>query len=110
MSVTCDVIIKWSATPVQLAALGDSLWRWCNRTAGTTGVYQYLDNQPLADLMAGTLPITEEPPLASDQRGVHFRVRDRASRNCLAALEFLRQELPTEGIEEVLVDGVSWNS
>jgi len=56
MSVTCEVIVNWEATPAQLAALGNVLWRWCNRTAGDTGIYQYLDNQALADLLAGRLP------------------------------------------------------
>ena len=110
MSITCDVLIKWSATPEQLAALGRALWHWCNRTAGNTGIYQYLDNQALADLMAGKLPVAEQLPSESDYRGAHFRAWDLASRNCRAAIETLRQELPTDGIEEVLVDGTSWNS
>jgi hypothetical protein len=110
MSVTCDVIIKWNATPDQLAALGTALWGWCNCTAGRTGIYQFLDNQALADLMAGKLPIVDQPPLASDRRGVHFRARDRSSRNGRAAIDTLRRELPAEAIEQVLVDGISWNT
>jgi len=56
MPSNCDIILQQSATPDQLAALGTSLWRWCNRTAGDTGVYQYLDNQGLADMIAGKFP------------------------------------------------------
>jgi hypothetical protein len=105
MPVTCDIIVRWSATPKQLAALGIALWRWCNRTAGDTGSYQYLDNQALADLIAGKLPISCQPPLESDQRGVHLRVHDESSQDRLATIDGLRRELPAGAI-----DGISWNS
>jgi hypothetical protein len=110
MSVACDVIVQWNATPEQLAALGSALWRWCDRTAGNTGIYQYLDNQALADLIAGRLPVSSQPPLSADRRGVHFRVRDEASQDRQATIEGLRRELPAGGIEDVVVDGTSWNA
>lgn len=110
MSVPCDVIISWDATPEQFAVLGNALWRWCNRTAGNTGIYQYLDNQALADLIAGKLPVSSHPALYTDRQGVHFRVRDEASQDRQATLNGLRWELPTGGIEDVVVDGASWNS
>ena len=110
MSVTCDIIVGWDARPEQLAVLGNALWRWCNRTAGNTGIYQYLDNQALADLIAGKLPVSNQPPVYTDRRGVHFRVRDEASQDRQATLDGLRGELPAGGIEDVLVDGTSWNS
>ena len=47
MSMNCDVILQWSATPAELTNLGAALWRWCNRTAAETSIYQYLDNQAL---------------------------------------------------------------
>lgn len=56
MAIACDVLLRWSATPDQLTALGTAWWRWCNRSAGDAGIYQYLDNQALADLIAGKLP------------------------------------------------------
>lgn len=110
MSVTCDIIVDWDATREQLAALGSALWRWCNHTAGNTGIYQYLDNQALADLIAGKLPVSSQPPLYADRRGVHFLVRDEASQDRRATLDSLRRELPAGGIEDVVVDGISWNS
>jgi hypothetical protein len=110
MSVTCNVIVNWDATPEQLAALGSALWRWCNRTAGNTGTYQYLDNQTLADLTAGKLPVSSQPPLYADRRGVHFQVRDQLSPDRQTTLDGLRRELPAGGIEDVVVDGTSWNS
>jgi hypothetical protein len=81
----------------------------CNRTVGDSGIYQYLDNQALADLSAGKLPYVDQSPLDSDPRGVHFRSWDRVSSNGQTAIETLRQEIPTGAIEEVLVDGISWN-
>lgn len=110
MSVTCDVIVNWDATPEQLSSLGSALWRWGNRTAGNAGIYQYLDNQALADLIAGKLPVLSQPPLDTDRRGVHVRVRDEASQDRKATLDGLRRELPAGGIEDVVVEGISWNT
>ncbi len=109
MSVNCDVILRWSATPGQLRAVGSALWLWCNRTAGNAGIYQYLDSQALADLIAGRLPGANETPRQDDGRGAHFRVRDEASQNRQESIDRLRRELPAEGVEDVVVDGVSWN-
>src|ERR1051326_208273 len=110
MSIECDVLVKWSATPDQLRTLGAALWRRCNRTAGKTGIYQYLDNQTLADLIAGKLPVSSQPPLDTDRRGVHFRLREEASDDLRATLDGLRRDLPAGGIEDVVVEGTSWNS
>jgi len=110
MAVTCDVVVSWNATPEKLRILGNALWRWCQRTAGDARIYQYLDNQTLADLIAGKLPISSQPPLDADRRGVHCRVWDEGSHDPRATLEGLRRELPAEGIEDVVVDGTSWNS
>jgi hypothetical protein len=48
------------------------LWRWCNRTAGPAGIYEYLDNQALADLIAGKFPDSSQTAWRADQRGVLF--------------------------------------
>jgi hypothetical protein len=93
MSVNCDVVVPWSATPEQPATRGKALWRWCTRAAGGTGTYPYLDNQALADLIDGQLPVSGQPPRRADGRGVHFRVRDEASRAGHATLDGHRREL-----------------
>jgi len=103
MSVTCDVILKWGATPEQLAALGAALWRWCNR-GGDTRIYQHLDNQALADLIAGKLPASNP----AERRGVHFGVRDEASHDRQATIARLRREIPAQGVEDIVVEGTSW--
>jgi hypothetical protein len=109
MSINCDVILQWSATPEQLTALGAALWRWCNRAAENTGIYQYLDNQTLADLIAGKLPRSSQTPWQAERRGVHFRVRDEASPDRQATIDSLRREIPAKGVEDIVVDDKSWN-
>jgi hypothetical protein len=106
MSVTCEVTVQWGATPEQLTALGSALWRWCVRGAGDAGIYGYLDSQPLADLIAGTLPGAGR----AGQRGVHFRLRDMTSPSRQATIDSLRRAIPVQGVEDVVVDGVSWNA
>jgi hypothetical protein len=103
MSINCDVILKWSATPAQLTALGTALWRWCSLVTNAT-VFQFHDNQILADLMAGKFPASAQ----TERRGAHLRVRDETSPNRQATIESLRRELPSEGVEDVLIDGKSW--
>jgi hypothetical protein len=105
MSINCDVVLQWSAPPEQLRALGDALWRWCTRAAGDTGIYRYLDNQALADLIAGTLPASSQ----TERRGVHFRVRDEASHDRQGTIDSLRREISAEDVEDIVVAGTSWN-
>lgn len=105
MSINCDVIVQWAATPEQLTALGVALWSWCIRAAGDAGIYQYLDDQSLTDLIAGTLPRNRR----SERRGVHFSVRDETSPDRRATIDSLRREIPAGAVEDIVVDGVSWN-
>ena len=109
MAIQCDVLLQWNATPAQLTALGAGLWRWCNRTAGDTGIYQYLDNQALADLIAGKLPAASQPPWRDERHAVHFKFRDKVSRDRQAAIASLRREIPSAGVADVLVNDKSWD-
>jgi hypothetical protein len=108
MSINCDVILQWGATPSQLTALGTALWRCCNRPPGGNRIYQHLDNQALADLIAGKLPGSSQTP-AAERSGPHFRFRDEASLDRQATIARLRRELPAGGVEDVVVDGTSWD-
>jgi hypothetical protein len=109
MSVDCTIILKPSATREQLTALGGALWRWCIRAAGGTGVYQYLDNQALADLIAGRLPAPNQTARPAERWGVRFRIRDGAFPDRRAAIDSLRREIPADGVADVLADGGSRN-
>jgi hypothetical protein len=109
MSIACDVIIPWGATPEQLTAVGAALWRWCNRAAGPAGLYGYLDDQALADLIAGGHPGTSRAPCPADGRGVHVLLRDETSRHRREAIDSLRRDVPLRLVEDVLVAGKSWD-
>ena len=109
MSIKCDVILQWTATPDQLTALGAALWPWCIRAAGKAGIYQYLDNQALSDLIAGKLPMSPQTPRESDPVRARFRFRDESSHGREETIRSLRLEIPAEGVEDIIVDGVSWN-
>jgi hypothetical protein len=108
MSINCEVILRWDATPQQQRALGRALWGWCHRAAGGAGAYQYLDNQGLADLLAGRL--LAAAPWARDGGlpRVLFAVPGGPARDREATLDSLRQAVPSEGTTDVRVEGVSW--
>jgi hypothetical protein len=110
VSVYCHVILKPSATPGQLARLGAALWQWCMHAVGRADLYQYLDNQGLADLLAGQLPAADPAVRWRERWGVRFGVGDSAFRDRQALIESLRREIPAEGVEDVRADGVSWNA
>jgi hypothetical protein len=109
MSFYCHVILNPSATPQQLKAQGGALWRWCARGAGGASIYQYLDNQALADLLAGRLPAADRTARPGERWGVRFGVRDGTFADRRALIDSLRREIPTEGVVEVFVDGASWS-
>ena len=107
MSVYCHVVVKPGATAGQLAALGTALWAWCTGAANGDGVYQYLDNQGLADLIAGRLPAADPSVRPADRWGVRFRVPDGAFPDRRAVVESLTRALPAAAVEAVRADGVS---
>jgi hypothetical protein len=107
MSINCSVTLRWDATPTQLKALGVALWHWCNGASGNAGMYPYLDNQALADLLAGQLPASEAAAWDAGLPRVQFSVPGDPARDGAATLEGLRRALPGEGVAEVRVDGIS---
>ena len=108
MPINCDIILQWNATSGQLRALGAALWRWCSGAAGDTGICQYLDNQALADLLAGGLPASAPGGRNAGLPYVHLEVRGDPARDRAALLESLRRALPGAAIADVRVDGISW--
>jgi hypothetical protein len=108
MSILCDFVLKDTATPAQLTTFGSALWRWCNRSDGAR-IYQYLDNQALADLIAGKFPAPLQSARQTGQSGIHLRVRDELSHDRQAIIESLRRAIPVKGVEDIVVDGASWN-
>jgi hypothetical protein len=110
MSIKCDVIVNRSATPEQLNALGRAFWQWGNRTMKSRDFYKYLNNQLLADLIAGRLPKSGQTPVQSVQRadGIHFEVDDNESVDSQGAIARLRREIPDRGVVDIKVAGLSW--
>jgi hypothetical protein len=108
MSINCEVILRWDATPAQQRALGRALWGWCHRAAGGVGTYQYLDNQGLADLLAGRPPAAGPPARDGGRPRVLFSVPGDPARDREALLESLRRAVPDAGTADVRVGGVSW--
>jgi hypothetical protein len=108
MPINCDVILRWDATPEQLKVLGTALWSWCTGALGEAGIYQYLDNQVLADLLEGKHPVlTTMTGWAGT--GLRFGVRDEASSDRQATVNSLRRGIPSAGVEDIVVAGKSWN-
>ena len=109
MSINCAISLRWDSTPAQRRTLGAALWRWCQQAAGSAGMgmYPYLDNQALADLLAGQLPASEATAWTAGLPRVSFTVPGNPARAGAAVLESLRREMPGEGIAEVRVDGIS---
>ena len=105
MSINCAVILRWGATSEQLKGLGAALWRWCSGPVGGASNFEYIDNQALADLVAGKLPESDQ----TERRGVPFKLRDELSPHRRASIVRLRREIPAAGVEDVVVDGRSWD-
>lgn len=110
LTIPCDVVLSWGATPKQLAALGSALWGWSLRTAGETALYRQLDNQPLADLIAGRFPARDLAASITQAGGLSFRIRDEASHDRQGTIDQLRREVPSQGIKDIVVAGKSWIS
>jgi hypothetical protein len=102
-----DVILRWDATPAQLRAVGAALWSWCHRVEADGDIFQAIDNQALADLIAGKLPTVTGR--WSDARGIHVHILCAATPDGEATIGRLRRELPSTGVADVLVEGASWN-
>jgi hypothetical protein len=106
MSINCAISLRWDSTPEQQRAVGAALWRWCHRAARSVGMYPYLDNQALADLLAGRLSASGATAWDAGLPRVQFSVPGDPVRDGQATLESLRRAMPGEGVAEVQVDGV----
>jgi hypothetical protein len=71
-------------------------------------MYQYLDNQALADLLAGRLPAAWPTAGKAGLPRVQFWVRGDPARDRETLLESLRRALPDAGAADIRVDGASW--
>jgi hypothetical protein len=110
MAIDCEIILRWEATPEQLSAVGLALWSWCLSNSADAGMYPYLNNQTLSDLIAGKFPVTSQLRTDAGQPGFHFHVRDEASSDGSATIERMRRAIPRAAIEDIVVAGKSWRA
>lgn len=133
MSLLCEVIPRGDSTPQQLRALGGAIRCWYERERGGSGLANYVDTFALDDLLAGELPqpfalrfstvahpldsfgrqrpkLTVEElraacPAVAVSRTLFLKVwgssRDRT-------IVSLRRSIPAELVEDVLIEGASW--
>ena len=105
MSINCTISLRWDSTPEQQRALGVALWRWCHRAVRSVGMYPYLDNQALADLLAGRLPAPGATGWDAGLPYVQFTVPGDPARDGEATRESLRRGIQGEGVAEIRVQG-----
>lgn len=134
MSLLCEVIPRTDATPEELRTLGRAIRAWYQRERGRNGLAHYVDTYALDDLLAGELPQPfalrfstaahpQDPygasrpqvtvaqlraacPIVACSRTLflkvwgtdHFRT-NRSLRHCI----------PQDLVEDVLIEGLSWN-
>ena len=109
MAIECDIILSWDATPGELRAVGAALWRWRTSTEVEADVFPRLDSQTRADLIAGVFPGANRTQQRFDGCGVHFSVCNESAPDRREPIEDLRRELPSAGIEDVLIDSTRWH-
>jgi hypothetical protein len=86
------------------------LWTWCSNAAGGGSIYQYLDNQALADLVDGRFPSSVGSVGNARLPYIFFTVPDDPARDRDATCESLRRAISNEGIADLRIGGVSWCS
>lgn len=130
--VPCEVVPRRGATSDELKALGLALADWSEGELRAGGLLCSIDNIVLAELLGGDDPsdfvfavlygddgadpltITRLPPAHSDpaeaaQRLIVFCSFRRPDYSRSRAIESLRDAVPAGLVEDVLIDGRSWN-
>jgi hypothetical protein len=130
--VGCHIIPLRNGTWQERQALGRALSHWSERAAGKSGLLESLDHLALLSLLGGessqdlchgmledstNLPLrpgemdqkTAEGRKEDDEdRTIFFAVPGGKSYNRRRVIEKLRQEIPAELVQDILIDGRSW--
>jgi hypothetical protein len=134
--VACRVIPRRGGTRPQLRALGEALERWSRRESSPGGLLHQVDHLALLDLlaeefpqalvleMAGASPETDpwqetvptvgqaspnERGEATPERDVFLAFRRGDSFDRKRVIASLRQDIPGELVEDILIDSKSWS-
>ncbi len=109
MFLKCELIVKNGASPQELRDLGCALWGWCQKIGIDGTIYQCVNNQLLADLIAGRLPIACRQSRVAGHPSLHFLVRGHTVRDFRPTIDSVRRDLPGKAVEDFVIEGVSWN-
>ncbi len=126
MPIQCELIPRHDATTDELKSLGTAMKEWASRELGNEGVLFSIDPADLSSLLCGEPPnplaldvakhhkdvplerIRQDlGPLASN-RSLRFTVKDEPDCTRDKVIESLRQAIPAELVEDILIDDVSW--
>jgi hypothetical protein len=108
MAIDCEFFLLSDMLPARRRALGSALWAWCTDAVGGGSNYQYLDNQGLADLVAGHFPSSHTITEGVRLPYVFFTVPGDPIRDREATLFSLRRTITEVGLADVRVGGKSW--
>jgi hypothetical protein len=126
MPVMCELHPRRDATPEQLKELGKAIEDWARRELGGEGILCSIDAAGLASLLGGEPPnplgvqgmqhnrginwekIQQDLGSLVSDRSLRFTLRDEAGWPRSAVIENLRQAIPAELVEDILINNVSW--
>ena len=123
MPVMCELRPRHDATPEHLKALGKALEEWVRRELSDEGILFSIDPSGLASLLLGEPPNPLGVQVMQHNEGVSWEqirrdlgpvVNDRSLRFTIKdeprakVIESLRQAIPADLVEDILVDDVSW--
>jgi hypothetical protein len=126
MPVVCELRPCQDATPEQFKELGEALKAWASRELGNGGVLCSIDPEGLASLLSGEPPnplalqlkkhneevslekIRQDLGSLASDRSLCFTVKDEPRWPRAMVIENVRQAIPAELVEDILIDGESW--
>ena len=98
MPIVCKVIVRRGVSPIELKHLGSALRRWYVRETREQGIALY------------TNPAAIEALCRGKRRGaIPLDVRSGRSYDRAATVDSFLKSVPSDLVEDVLIDGRSWN-
>jgi hypothetical protein len=126
MPVVCEIRPRRDATPELFKQLGASLLEWIRRESGDEGILIGFDRALLDNLLSGEPPTplalqaaSHHPDIPLDRirqdlgaltsdRSLRFTVKDSPDCPRNRVIESLRQVIPADLVEDILIDDVNW--
>lgn len=126
MPVVCELKVRQDLTPEQLKELGKALEAWATRERSNAGLLCWIDQEGLDSLLSGEPPtplglrvkqlnegvswekIRQDLGSVVSDRSLRFTVNDEPGCPRGQVIESLREAIPAELVEDVLINDVSW--